>query len=90
MYGDEPSVQFHQSLYLKGSEGGGGEFRPAFDFRVGERLAPFYLPEPVPEIGDGVREFGNLRKLPGNLARGLPDLQQVLAEACFRTFWDAF
>ena len=85
MYGDEPPVQFHQSLYLKGGERGSGEFRPVFDLRVGERLAPLQLPE-----GGGFRKFGNLRKLPGDLARGLPDLLQVLAEAHFRAFGYTF
>ena len=84
MYGDEPPVQFHQSLYLKGRERGGGEFR------VGERLAPLQLPEPVPDIGGGFREFGNLRKLPGDLARSLLDLLQVFAEAHFRAFGYTF
>ena len=90
MYGDEPPVQFHQSLYLKGRERGGGEFRPVFDLRVGERLAPLQLPEPVPDIGGGFREFGNLRKLPGDLARSLLDLLQVFAEAHFRAFGYTF
>ena len=70
MYGDEPPVQFHQSLYLKGRERGGGEFRPVFDLRF--------------------REFGNLRKLPGDLARSLLDLLQVFAEAHFRAFGYTF
>lgn len=89
VHGDAVSVELHERLRLKGGERGGREFRPAFDLRVGERPGSLRLPKPAPQVGHGFRELGKLRKLTGNLARGLLDLQKVLAQARPRAFGDA-